>query len=150
MIMTAKALAACVLMASNTYHVPPAIMIGVMQVEGGHIGQAAGPNFNGTYDLGPMQVNTRWVPQLAALWHVNYHTAYSWLKDDGCVNVHVAAWILRQKLDETGNYYGAIAHYHSATPGEGGRYAARVIAAMDRKGLVKHDVPVHYSVVAQR
>ncbi|HEU0117310.1 MAG TPA: lytic transglycosylase domain-containing protein [Alphaproteobacteria bacterium] len=146
-----KTLAACVLMASNTYHVPPAIMIGIMQVEGGHIGQAAGPNFNGTYDLGPMQVNTRWVPQLAQMWHVNNRTAYSWLKDDGCVNVHVAAWILRQKIGETGSYYGGIAHYHSATPQIGAQYASRVIAAMDRKGLVTHDAPMHYyPQVAQR
>ena len=68
---TAQALAACLLMAANTYQVPPAVMIGIMQVEGGHIGQQVGPNFNGTYDLGPMQVNTRWMPELARLWHVN-------------------------------------------------------------------------------
>ncbi len=147
---TVQALAACLLMASNTYHVPPAIMIGIMHVEGGHVGQAAGPNFNGTYDLGPMQVNTLWVPQLARIWHVDQRTAHTWLRDDGCVNVHVAAWILRQKLAETGSYYGAIAHYHSASPGEGSRYAARVVAAMDRRGLVTHDVPMHYYQYAQR
>lgn len=147
---TAQALAACLMMASNTYQVPPAIMIGIMQVEGGHIGQAAGPNFNGTYDLGPMQVNTRWVPQLARLWHVNEHTAQVWLRDDGCVNVHVAAWILRQKIVETGSYYRGIAYYHSATPGEGSRYAAKVVAVMDHKGLVKHDVPMRYYTYAQR
>jgi len=147
---TAKALAACVMMASNTYHVPPAIMIGIMQVEGGHVGQAAGPNFNGTYDLGPMQVNTRWVPQLAHIWHVNDQTARIWIRDDGCVNVYVAAWILRQKIAETGSYYRGIAYYHSATPGEGGRYARQVIAAMDHKGLIKHDVPMHTYQYAQK
>lgn len=139
---TAQALAACLLMAANTYQVPPAVMIGIMQVEGGHVGQAVGPNFNGTYDLGPMQVNSRWTPELAHLWHVNETTARIWVRDDGCVNVHVAAWILKQKMLETGSLYGGIAHYHSATPGTGARYAAKVIAAMDRKGLVRHDVPL--------
>src|SRR5580698_3781715 len=95
---TAEALAACLMLASNTYQVPPAIMIGIMQVEGGHIGQEAGPNFNGSYDLGPMQVNTHWVPQLAKLWRVNERTARIWVRDNGCVNVHVAAWILKQKI----------------------------------------------------
>jgi len=149
---TAQAFATCLLMAANTYNVPPAIMIGIMHVEGGHIGQAQGPNVNGTYDLGPMQVNTRWVPELAKMWRVNQLTAYTWLRDDACVNVHVAAWIVRQKIAETGSYYGGISHYHSATPGLGSTYAAKVIAAMDKNGLVKHDTPMHfyYQQIAQR
>src|ERR1700742_38455 len=112
---TAHAFAACILAAANVYQVPPAVMIGIMHVEGGHIGQQAGPNFNGTYDLGPMQVNTRWVRQLAALWHVNEHTAHTWVRDNGCVNVHVAAWILKQKITESGSLFGGIATYHSST-----------------------------------
>ncbi len=147
---TAQALAACLLLASNTYQVPPAVMIGIMQVEGGHVGQAVGPNNNGTYDLGPMQVNSRWMPQLARLWHVSEFTARTWVRDDGCVNVHVAAWILKQKMAETGSLYGGISHYHSATPGVGSRYAAKVVAAMDRKGLVKHDQQMRTYQYAQR
>ena len=153
---TAQVLATCLLMASNTYHVPPAVMIGIMQVEGGHVGQAVGPNSNGTYDLGPMQVNSRWIPQLARIWNVSVPTARGWVRDDGCVNVHVAAWILKQKITETGSLYGGIAHYHSATYPVGSRYAAKVIAVMDHKGLIKHDTPVyaskgrHYYQYAQR
>ena len=147
--MTAQALAACVLMAANTYQVPPAVMIGIMNVEGGYIGQAS-PNQNGTYDLGPMQVNTIWLPELARLWHVNLPTARQWVRDDGCVNVHVAAWILKQKMVESGGLYTGIAHYHSATPSLGVPYAAKVVAAMERRGLVKHDVPLHYKQYAQK
>jgi hypothetical protein len=141
--LTAQAFAACILLAANTYHVPPAVMIGIMHVEGGRIGQEVGPNRNGTYDLGPMQVNTRWLPMLQRSWNVNASTARSWVRDNGCVNVHVAAWILRQKLDETGSLWGGIAAYHSSTPSKGVPYANKVIAVMDRKGLVKHDVPLY-------
>lgn len=154
---TAQTLAACLLLAANTYQVPPAVMIGIMQVEGGRVGQQVGPNFNGTYDLGPMQVNTHWAPKLARIWHVSESTARTWVRDDGCVNVHVAAWILKQKIVEAGSLYGGIAHYHSATPGTGARYAAKVVSAMDRKGLVVHDTPMrppydgkHYYQYAQR
>ncbi len=139
---TAQALAACLLAAANTYQVPPAVMIGIMQAEGGHVGQAVGPNINGTYDLGPMQVNTRWIPQLAGLWHVSAPVAKSWVRNDGCVNVHVAAWILKQKIAETNSLYLGIAHYHSATPSEGFRYASRVVTIMDRRGLIQHDAPL--------
>ena len=115
------------------------------------MGQEAGPNFNGSYDLGPMQVNDHWLPQLAQLWHVNEHTARLWVRDNGCVNVHVAAWILRQKIVETGNLFGGIAHYHSATPGIGYMYAKKVVAVMERQGLVNHSstAPAH-NQIAQR
>lgn len=149
---SAQALATCLLVAASTYQVPPAVMIGIMQVEGGHVGQEVGPNINGTYDLGPMQVNTRWTPELARLWHVNRRTAMTWIRDDGCVNVNVAAWILKQDIAETGSLYEGIAHYHSATPYMGAQYAAKVIAVMDRKGLIEHDVPLGggYNQYAQR
>ena len=148
--LTAQALATCLLMASNTYQVPAAVMIGIMHVEGGHVGQEAGPNVNGTYDLGPMQVNSRWLPQLAQIWHVNEHTALLWVRDNGCVNVHVAAWILKQKIAETGSLYGGIAGYHSTTQWIGYSYANKVVAVMDRKGLIKHDVPLTHYQYAQR
>ncbi|MFA5040572.1 MAG: lytic transglycosylase domain-containing protein [Bdellovibrionales bacterium] len=141
--LTAQAFATCILLAANTYNVPAAVMIGIMHVEGGRVGQEVGPNRNGTYDLGPMQVNTRWLPMLQKSWNVNAVTARSWVRDNGCVNVHVAAWILRQKMEDTGSLWGGIAAYHSSTPKHGIPYANKVIAVMDRKGLVKHDIPLY-------
>ena len=135
----ATLLAACLMLASQTYKVPPAVMVGIMQVEGGHIGQEVGPNINGTYDLGPMQINTGWLPSLAHYWKVDQGTARTWIRDNGCVNMHVAAWILRQQLEATdGHLYGAIARYHSATPSLGQPYAERVIRVMARKGLIDY------------
>ncbi|MDD5585652.1 MAG: lytic transglycosylase domain-containing protein [Alphaproteobacteria bacterium] len=138
---TAQALAACLLLASQTYQVPPAVMIGIMHVEGGRVGQQVGPNFNGTYDLGPMQVNTRWLPELARAWRVDVRKAHAVVRDDGCMNVKVAAWILHKKIEEAGSLYRGIAHYHSATPGHGIPYASKVVAAMERKGLIRYDLP---------
>jgi len=151
---SAQALAACLILASQTYHVPPQVMIGIMHVEGGRVGAESGPNFNGTYDLGPMQVNTRWLPQLARAWKVDLKTARKVVRDDGCMNVKVAAWILHNKIMDTGSLYRGISHYHSATPWRGQRYAAKVIAVMKRKGLIKNDYvstkPRHYYYYAQR
>ncbi|HVY13206.1 MAG TPA: lytic transglycosylase domain-containing protein [Alphaproteobacteria bacterium] len=136
---TLQVFATCLMMAANTYNVPPQIMVGILHVEGGHIGQEAGPNVNGTYDLGPMQVNSNWVPKLSQYWKVDQRTARQWVRDDGCVNLHVAAWILRQKLDQAGgNLFGGIARYHSATSPLGERYASKVIKAMDRVGLIDY------------
>jgi hypothetical protein len=71
-----KILAACLMLAAQTYQVPPAVLVGIHQVEGGTAGQAVGPNDNGSYDLGPMQINTIWIPLLAEKWGVPENTAY--------------------------------------------------------------------------
>lgn len=134
----AAMLAACLMLASQTYNVPPAVMVGIMHVEGGRIGQEVGPNVNGSFDLGPMQINTIWLPQLAKYWQVDVPTARTWVRDNGCVNMHVSAWILRQGLDRTGSLYEAIARYHSGTPHIGQRYATKVIKAMAKNGLIDY------------
>ncbi len=131
-----KILAACLMLAAQTYSVPPAVMLGILQVEGGNIGQQV-RNTNGTYDLGPMQINTIWIPQLAEYWGVDNGTAARWVRDDACTNMGVAAWILRGHLDETGSLSTAIAHYHSKTPSKGYQYRAKVVESMRKNGLIK-------------
>lgn len=130
-------LAACLLIAAQTYSIPPAVLLGIYQVEGGRVGQEVGPNDNGSYDLGPMQINTVWVPQLAGEWNVSPATAKKWIRDDPCTNVGVAAWILRRNLNETGDLARSIANYHSRTPNIGGAYKRKVVGTMQRHGLMK-------------
>src|SRR5690348_320103 len=131
-----KVLAACLLLAAQTYGVPPAVLVGIYQVEGGQVGQEVGPNDNGSYDLGPMQINTIWLPDLAGHWGVSVDTARRWVKDDPCTNVGVAAWILSTHLSETGDLAQAIAHYHSRTPIHGNAYKQKVVASMSSHGLI--------------
>ena len=130
-------LAACFLIAAQTYAIPPAVLLGIYQVEGGAVGQSVGPNDNGSYDLGPMQINTIWLPELAAQWGVSTATAKGWVRDDPCTNVGVAAWILRRHLNETGNLAQSIAFYHSRTAPIGGSYRRKVVSNMQRHGLLK-------------
>ena len=140
--------AACLMMAANTYAVPPQVLVGILHVEGGRIGQQVG-NTNGSYDLGPMQINTVWVPQLAKHWGVPQKTAWTWLRDDGCTNVNVAAWILRNHLNETGSLAQAVANYHSRTPSKGGSYKNKVVEVMRKKGLLSPP-PAPAAVVTTR
>lgn len=131
-----KILAACLMLASQTYSVPPAVLVGIYKAEGGKVGQEV-RNKNGSYDMGPMQINTVWLPQLAEKWGVNESTARKWVRDDACINVEIAAWILKSHLLETGSLSQAIAHYHSRTPIYGGRYQKRVISILKENGLVR-------------
>lgn len=132
-----KVVAACLMLAAQTYSVPPAVLVGIYEVEGGKPGQAVGPNTNGSYDLGPMQINTIWIPDLADRWGVSKNTALQLVKNDACTNMSVAAWILRNHINRTGNLSQAIADYHSRTPKFGYPYKNKVMSAMKSKGLIR-------------
>jgi soluble lytic murein transglycosylase-like protein len=127
--------ATCLMLAAQTYSVPPQVLVGILHVEGGRIGQQV-RNTNGSYDLGPMQINTLWLPELARNWKVSERTAMKWVRDDGCTNINVAAWILGQHLTETKSLAKAVAQYHSRTPRLGAKYKAKVVDVMRRKGLL--------------
>lgn len=132
-----EVIAACILLAAQNYAVPPAALIGIYHTEGGKVGQEVG-NTNGSYDLGPMQINTIWLGDLAERWNVSKSHARKWVRDDPCTNIGVAAWILRGHLNRTKDLKTAIAHYHSRTPHIGTRYKKKVISAMHRNRLVKN------------
>lgn len=132
----AKILAACLTLASQTYDVPSAVLLGIYQAEGGEAGQQV-KNSNGSYDLGPMQINTIWIPELAEHWGVSEKTAHRWVRDDACTNIGVAAWIFRGHFEETKSISQAIAHYHSRTPRHGTRYKKKVISILKENGLVR-------------
>ena len=131
-----KILAACLMLASQTYSIPPAVMVGIYKAEGGKVGQEV-QNTNGSYDLGPMQINTIWLPELAKKWGVSEDTARKWVRDDACTNVSVSAWILKQHIQETKSLSQAIAYYNSRTPIHGTKYKKRVIDIMKDEGLVR-------------
>lgn len=133
-----KVLAACIMLASQTYDVPPALLVGIYKAEGGKVGQQV-KNTNGSYDLGPMQINTLWMPELAEEWGVSVETAHKLVRDDACTNAKVAAWILRGHINETQNLAQALQHYHSRTPKYGEKYKKRVLDLMKKNGLIKTD-----------
>ena len=136
MIATTKILASCILLAAQSYNLSPAVLVGIYKVEGGQIGQEV-HNSNGSYDLGPMQINTIWLPELAKGWGIDQNTARAWVRDDACTNTKVAAWILRGHLDRTGDLATAVAHYNSRTPHIGAGYHAKVRRALDHGGLLR-------------
>ncbi len=131
-----QALAVCIFTAAQTYVVPPSVILGILNVEGGRIGQIV-YNTNDTYDIGPMQINSIWLPRLARYWGVSQYKAMEEIRDNPCINIGVGAWILRRKVNETGSLYGGIANYHSASPWLGHNYQEKVITAMQRYRLVR-------------
>jgi hypothetical protein len=78
----------CSISAAVEYKIPANIMLAVAEKEGGQPGQWA-LNNNGTYDIGPMQFNTRYLTDLAEHGISRDHVAVP-----GCYPYQLAAWRL--------------------------------------------------------
>ena len=124
--------AACLAAAAMTYELPPPLLTAVMAVEGGEVGQWR-ENSNGSYDMGPMQINSLWVDELAGRLDLSSADVTLRLVYDPCFNVGVAAWILSGHITDTDSYWQGVARYHSRTPELGRAYAERVLEAFRRQ-----------------
>ncbi|CAN5494543.1 hypothetical protein BH10PSE12_BH10PSE12_07640 [soil metagenome] len=105
---------------------------GLRDQEGGWVG-AEVRNTDGSHDLGPLQVNSWWVPKLSVstgrpVAHIRW-----WLIHDACFNVAAARWIFLSGLGLTRDYWKAIGIYHSPTAWRQKRYSALVAAKLRRR-----------------
>lgn len=100
----------CINQAAITYHVPATLIIAVLSVEGGTVGMAS-PNKNGTFDYGPMQINTIWLDKIKP-----YGFTREMIQHDACANVMVGAWILSTNIANASDMWHGIGGYHSYTP----------------------------------
>ena len=137
-------LLACLAAAAAFYHLPPRALVAIQVVEGGRIGLTS-RNADGSEDLGPMQVNTRWLAPLSAATGRPAAELRSRLVDDGCFNIRVGAAILRIEANAAAGDLGvALGHYHSRTPVRAAAYRGRVLQAAER--LFASAAPVGQSV----
>jgi hypothetical protein len=112
---------------ASLYNLPPRVLPSIHVVEGG---QASTVHLNrdGSEDLGYMQVNTRWLPDLSNYSGLPVATVRQNLLTRPCFNIAAAGLILRVYLDETkGNLMLAVGDYHSHTPQLNSAYQQRVV-----------------------
>lgn len=106
----------CVAKAAQAFGVSETPLFLILDVERGTLGRTS-QNKNGTYDMGPMQINSGWLKTLGR--HgIKEHDVINNL----CVNIYVGAWIYHQEYRKTGNVISAIQRYHSPTPKHQQRY----------------------------
>jgi len=99
----------CINQAAMVYHVPATLILSVLAIEGGRVGLAS-VNTNGSFDYGPMQINSIWLPKIQAYGYTKQQLQY-----DPCVNVTVGAWILSQNITHASTLWRGIGGYHSHT-----------------------------------
>ena len=133
------ALPDCVPEIADYYQVPIEIVAAVRlqgRPQGSCRGQLVGrigPNKNGTYDLGAMQVNTWWLDQ-----ETNRNYLQQWgitereLLENECTNFAVGTWILYDNITRYGEWEAALAAYNAGSPNSpaGQQYANEVLATL--------------------
>jgi hypothetical protein len=90
------------------YDVPANIVLAVAEKEAGKPGQWV-KNSNGTHDVGPMQLNTSYLEELARYWINTKDVAAS-----GCYPFDLAAWLHIRKDND--DLWTRAANCHSRTP----------------------------------
>lgn len=90
-------------------------------------------NADGSVDIGQAQINSIHFGTLAR-YGVPRHAL-----TDACVNVFVAAWLLKQKMVRHGNTWRAIGAYHSETPVHRDAYARSIQRVLMSWGELRAD-----------
>jgi hypothetical protein len=110
----------CINKAAVQYHIPAMIIISVLRQENGHVGDAI-PNKNGTFDYGPMQINSIWLKEIK-----RYGYTQAAIQYDPCANVAVGAWLLSRAIADDKTLWKGVGNYHSHTFDKNKTYRSKV------------------------
>lgn len=123
----------CLTQAADRFQVAPLALMLILSVEGGKVGQCS-TNHNGSRDCGPAQINSVHLPDLARLTGWSEADVARSIRDNGCLNIEVAAWLLRRAIEGAGgDVQEGLGRYHSRTPALKQRYLAKMIGTFNRR-----------------
>lgn len=106
--------------AASRYGVNPYLLYAIAKTESNLNPAAMNRNKDGSYDIGLMQINSRWLPTLR-----KYGIEEAQLRD-ACTSIHVGAWVLAQNMHRMGNSWEAVGAYNARNPELRIRYAQKV------------------------
>ena len=111
---------ACWHAAATRYGVSSHLLYAIARTESGLDPHAVGRNRDGSRDLGLMQINSQWLPALAA------HGIGERDLFEPCTNIHVGAWILAGNVARHGYTWEAVGAYNASSPARRRAYVDKV------------------------
>ena len=106
--------------AAAQYGVNPYLLYAIAKTESGLKPNALNRNKDGSYDIGLMQINSRWLPTLRKY---GVREEQLW---DACTSIQVGAWVLAQNMRRLGNSWEAVGAYNAKDPAQRLKYALKV------------------------
>lgn len=122
----------CVVRAAQHFSLPPNVLLAMRRVENGKVGRVSRPNKNGTYDIGPWQINSGWLDDLQP-----FGITEADLRYNGCTNAAVAAWIVRYEMNAAKSrdvLVGVARFHHPRSKTAQGIYLAKFMKAIAQNG----------------
>jgi len=114
--------------ASARFKIPADLLYAIARVESGNRSDVVSkPNSNGTYDIGLMQINSSHLPRLAKMGITEQD-----LLTNACLNLHVGAMILSEKIATYGYNWVAIGAYNARSYNKRMAYARKVFDMYNR------------------
>jgi len=130
LLLPTEGFAACFDEAAARYRVPSSLLMAISRIESSGNPNAINRNPDGSYDIGHMQINSRWLPVLSR-YGIDERSLF-----DPCINTYVGAWILAQNIHRLGYNWDAIGAYNARSPDKRMAYARKIEAILRRqKGL---------------
>lgn len=124
---------ACWEEAGARYNINPYLLYAIAKTESGLNPAAVNRNKNGSYDIGMMQINSLWLPELRKSGLEEKHLY------DPCTSIHVGAWILAQNMRRLGNSWEAVGAYNAGKPDLRLKYALKVYRNIPPAVLAQRD-----------
>lgn len=125
---------ACFDEAAAHYGVNARLLYAIAKTESGLNPKAINrANRNGTYDIGLMQINSRWLPMLRK------HGIDEAQLYDACTSIQVGAWILADNMKRLGTTWEAVGAYNARDAALRVKYAWKVYRNLPQDRIADAD-----------